>query len=53
VTEVMAANAVVEDALAKLVRFGLLTRDGERFTAVAIDPAMMAMGNCWNEVLVG
>lgn len=41
----------VDDALAKLVRFNLVTRDGDRFAAVAIDQAMAALGKRWSDVL--
>lgn len=41
----------VDDALAKLQRFNLVTRDGERFAAVAIDQAMTVIGKRWNDVL--
>jgi hypothetical protein len=45
------ADFEVEDAIAKLERFGLVLRDGERFTAVPIDQAMTAIGKRWNDVL--
>lgn len=41
----------VDDALAKLMRFALVTRDGERYSAVPIDQAMAALGKRWNDVL--
>lgn len=41
----------VDDAVAKLERFGLVVREGERFTAVPIDQAMAAIGKRWNDVL--
>ncbi|MBA3699608.1 MAG: DUF3754 domain-containing protein [Planctomycetes bacterium] len=41
----------VDDALAKLQRFNLVTREGERFAAVAIDQAMTVIGKRWNDVL--
>lgn len=40
-----------DDALAKLMRFTLVTRDGERYSAVPIDQAMAALGKRWNDVL--
>lgn len=41
----------VDDAIAKLERFGLVTREAERFAAVPIDQAMSALGKRWSDVL--
>ncbi len=46
-----AVDFEVDDALAKLLRFNLVTRDGERFTALPIDQALAAIGKRWSEVL--
>jgi hypothetical protein len=41
----------VDDAIAKLERFALVTREGERYAAVPIDQAMSAIGKRWSDVL--
>jgi Protein of unknown function (DUF3754) len=41
----------VADAVAKLERFALVTREGERFAAVPIDQALSAIGKRWGDVL--
>jgi hypothetical protein len=41
----------IDDAVAKLERFGLVRRNGERFIAEPIDQALAAIGRRWSDVL--
>jgi hypothetical protein len=45
------ADFEVEDALAKLERFGLVTRDGERWAALPIDQALNVLERRWGAAL--
>ncbi len=43
----------VDDALAKLTRFGLVTREGERWSALPIAPALTVLEQRWQAALGG
>ena len=45
------ADFEVDDALAKLERFGLITRDGERWVALPIDQALTVLERRWGAAL--